>query len=87
MSAAPAQAKQQDECPLRTKLVGAVFVNSVSFAGEVQSVTLKRNCDSIEIADDMPGIYLRRVQGTPPKRYVAQSFVPWTNVKELLYGE
>ena len=83
------------------KLVAVTFINPVSFGGVSQSVRLGINCDSVtpvvmgshgwRTVDDgeiAQGVVLRREKYDQVKRakVVEQSFVPFGNVAELVYG-
>ncbi len=94
---------EKSEPKLHGRLTGAVFINSIAFAGQASSVAIGRNCDSIVPArleaDGMPvtidkgqradGLLIRRraQNRATNKSFVEQTFVPWANVGETQYGE
>lgn len=87
----------------RERLIGAAFVESVSFAGETTSVRVPGNCDGIAPARLEPdgamaiiaagqradGVKVwRKVQDrVTGQKYVEQHFIPWSNIRGLSYGE
>lgn len=96
------KAKEPEFKPL-TRLNTAYFVDSVSFGGDVLSVSIGRNVDVIaparlerdgtivfvEANQRADGILLRRRHHdlNTHARVMQQTFVPWANIRSLAYGE
>lgn len=89
--------------PIFDRLEGAFFNQSAPFAGEVMSVSVNLNCESIVAArleadgraiaisegQRADGIMFRRKVHDRLKNitYISQCFVPWANVRGLTYGD
>lgn len=85
------------------KLIGLRLVNSTSFAGETESLTIGRNVDSIiparmetdcrAVAIDKSqradGFLVRRLVPAVSGRepHVAQTFICFANIREVQFGE
>ncbi len=100
---APAIAKPVEPKPVEhTRLVALSFIAPIQFGGVSTSLRIGHNVDSVTparlwtdgrprpIAEDegADGLLLRRtVRGPKGNMMVTQSFVPLTNVAEMLFGE
>lgn len=85
------------------RLIGATFIESIPFSGEVSSIALGNKCDSIaparlesdgtavpiEKGQQSMGILVKRKvrDMTRNTLFVDQCFVPWANIRGLVYGE
>lgn len=85
------------------KLTGLWLVNSTSFGGHADTLTVGRNVESIAPAlmgfDGKPvaidkgqrsdGFLVRQTKTNPESReqYTGQVFIAWANVREVQYGE
>lgn len=92
-----------DEYREPKRLVAAFFLQSAPFGDERMSCAVGQNCDSITPAclgaDGMPaaptatqtasGVVVRRKQHNlnTHDKVISQCFVPFSNVRGLLYGE
>ena len=94
---------KEPEYKPQTKVSAAFFVDSVPFGGECMGVSIGRNVDSIaparlegdgtiktvEANQRADGIVIRRKHSdlNTHARVVMQTFVPWSNVRSISYGE
>ncbi len=81
---------------IHARLVGVRFVTPIQFAGVTDSVQIGRNCISVcpaRIEADGSAVPTEKGQASQGllvrgngRGFVAQSFVAWNNVSELMYG-
>ena len=98
-----ASKQKEPEYKPQTKIAAAFFVDSVPFGGECMGVSIGRNVDSIapvrlegdgtiktvEANQRADGIVIRRKHSdlNTHARVVMQTFIPWSNVRSISYGE
>lgn len=91
------------EKKIRERLSGLWLSNSTSFAGQTETLSIGRNCESIvparidfdcrAVAIDKnqraDGFLVRTTKKDPTTRaeYVEQVFVGWANVREVQFSE